>query len=127
MVRTCSVLIVDDNTMVRKAICDLFKRDADFVVCGEAANGREAVEKARLLHPALIVTDFSMPVMNGLEATRALKKLLPMVPVILYSIHVDARLAQLMLAAGASAAICKKDAARVLIKTARTLLSRLAA
>jgi DNA-binding NarL/FixJ family response regulator len=126
-VHTCSVLIVDDNPLVRKAICDLFNRDSGFVVCGEAENGSEALEKAQSLHPALIVTDFSMPVMNGLDATRALKKLLPMVPVILYSIHVDASLSKLMLAAGASAAICKKDAARVLLNTARSLLSHIAA
>lgn len=125
--RARSVLIVDDNARVRQIICDMFNRNNDFVVCGEAANGSEALEKARLLHPALIVTDLSMPVMNGLEATRALKQLLPLVPVILYSIHVDAGLAKIMLAAGASAVICKKDSATALVKTARALLSRMAA
>jgi PleD family two-component response regulator len=61
-----SVLIVDDNAMIRQALCELFVREGDFDVCGEAENGREAIEKAQLLHPDLIVTDLSMPGMNGL-------------------------------------------------------------
>jgi YesN/AraC family two-component response regulator len=63
-------LIVDDNTHVRRAVCELFKREEDFTVCGEAANGREAIAKALELHPDLIVLDLSMPVMNGLDAAR---------------------------------------------------------
>jgi chemotaxis response regulator CheB len=60
-----TVLIVDDNAYIRQALCDLFKREADFEVCGEAVNGKEAIAKARELHPDLIVLDLSMPVMNG--------------------------------------------------------------
>ena len=63
-----SVLIVDDNQVVRQALCDLFTREGDFDVCGEAEDGREGVEKAQMLQPDLIVTDLSMPVMNGLGA-----------------------------------------------------------
>ncbi len=65
-----SVLIVDDNPIVRNALCELLAREEDFDVCGEAENGREAIEKAQQLCPDLIVTDLSMPVMNGLEETR---------------------------------------------------------
>lgn len=61
-----SVLVVDDNPTIRKIICELFTREGDFEVCGQAENGREAIEKAQLLHPALIVTDLSMPLMNGI-------------------------------------------------------------
>jgi DNA-binding NarL/FixJ family response regulator len=126
-VRPHSVLIVDDNPMVRKMICELFTREGDFEVCGEAENGREALEKAQLLRPVLVITDLSMPVMNGLDATRALKKLMPSVPVILYSIHTDAAVIKEALAAGASAVIRKEEAATVLVKTARKLLDHLAA
>src|SRR5436190_12514353 len=52
-----SVLIVDDNPVVRNALCELLAREADFDVCGEAENGREAIERARQLCPDLIVTD----------------------------------------------------------------------
>src|SRR3979411_741294 len=84
-----SVLVVDDNPLVRQAVCELFTREGDFDVCGEAENGRDAIEKAQLLRPNLIVTDLSMPVMNGLEETRALKKLIPAVPVIIFTSHSD--------------------------------------
>jgi len=80
-----SVLVVDDSPLVRQAVSALFTHEGDFDVCGEAENGREAIEKAQLLRPNLIVTDLSMPVMNGLEETRVLKKLMPAVPVIIFT------------------------------------------
>jgi DNA-binding NarL/FixJ family response regulator len=126
-VRPRAVLIVDDNPTVRRLICELFTHEGDFEVCGEAENGKDAIEKAQLLRPALIITDLSMPEMNGLDATRALKKLMPHVPVILYTIHADAALIKAALAAGASAVLRKEEAATVLVKTARELLDKLAA
>jgi len=122
-----SVLIVDDNPIIRKALCELFTREGDFEVCGEAENGREAIEKAQLLQPALIVTDLAMPLMNGLEETRILKKLMPAVPVILYTAHSDPAVEREGLAAGASAVVCKSDTAAVLIGKARELLDEIAA
>ena len=82
---TKTVLIVDDNAFVRQAVHGVFQREADFEVCGEAENGKEAIEKAQQLHPDLIVLDLSMPVMNGLDAARVLKRLMPTVPLIMYS------------------------------------------
>src|SRR5439155_23070463 len=80
-----SVLIADDNAFVRQRLGDLFSREPDFEVCGEAENGRKAVEEAQELHPDLILLDLSMPVMNGLDAARALTRLMPELPVIMYS------------------------------------------
>ena len=77
-----SVLVVDDNPVVRELICELFTREADFQVVAEADNGRDALAKAQEFEPDLIVTDLSMPQMNGLEETRALKKAMPLLPVI---------------------------------------------
>jgi len=122
-----SVLVVDDNPDIRKALCELFTREGDFEVCGEAENGREAIEKAQLLQPALIVTDLSMPLMNGLEETRILRQLMPYVPVIIYSSHSEALVEKEALAAGASAVISKSEAAKVLIAKARELLDQIAA
>jgi DNA-binding NarL/FixJ family response regulator len=122
-----SVLVVDDNPVVRKIICELFNRESDFEVSGEADNGLQAVEIAQMLHPALIVTDFSMPLMNGLEETRTLKKLMPSVPVIIYSAHVDKFMEQEAEAAGASAVVNKCEAVAVLISKARELLDEMAA
>src|SRR5262249_10233494 len=70
-----SVLIADDNAFVRQRLGELFRREPDFEVCAEAENGKEAIEKAHGSRPDLIVLDLSMPVMNGLDAARALKRL----------------------------------------------------
>ena len=64
-----SIFIVDDNSAVRHALVRLFV-DGGFEVCGEAESGREAIERAQGLNPALIVMDLSMPVINGIEAAR---------------------------------------------------------
>jgi DNA-binding NarL/FixJ family response regulator len=69
-----SVLVVDDTPLVRQKLCEILKREGDFEVCGEAGNGREAIEKAQQLHPDLIIMDFSMPGMSGLEAISALRE-----------------------------------------------------
>lgn len=121
------VLIVDDNPIVRQALCQLFTREGDFNVCGEAENGREAIEKAQLLQPDLIVTDLSMPVMNGLEEARILKTLMPTVPVIVFTAHSDPRVEKEAVAAGVSAVVSKSQAVTVVIATARSLLGQIAA
>jgi DNA-binding NarL/FixJ family response regulator len=113
--------------MIRRLLCDLFTRAGDFDVCGQAENGREAIEKAQQLHPDLIVTDLSMPVMNGLEATRILKKLMPAVPVIIYTAHSDPFIEDAARSAGASAVMSKSEAVTVLIGEARSLLDQIAA
>src|SRR3989442_3952366 len=84
-----AVLVVDDNALIRQALCELFKREADFEVCGEAENGREAIEKAQQLHPDLIVMDLSMPVMNGIDAARVLQDLMSRLPLLLFSEYSD--------------------------------------
>lgn len=122
-----SVLIVDDSPAIRKVICELFTREGDFEVCGEAENGQQAIEKALQLQPDLIVTDLSMPAMNGLEATRILRKQMPDVPIILYSAHIDAFVEREALTAGASAAVHKSDVVELLIARSRSLLDESAA
>ena len=72
---THSILIVDDNPVIRRTLRSCFLQSVDWQVCGEAANGRDAVEKAQHLKPDLIILDLSMPVMNGLQAARELKRM----------------------------------------------------
>jgi DNA-binding NarL/FixJ family response regulator len=122
-----SVLIVDDSRVVRKALCELFTREGDFDVCGEAGNGREAIERARQLCPDLVVTDLSMPIMNGIEETRLLKQLMPAVPVIIYTAHSDRYVEKEARAAGASAVISKSEPISKLLETASSLLDEIAA
>ena len=119
-----SVIIVDDNPYVREALCKLFTREGDFDVCGEAENGREGVEKAQQWRPDLIVTDLSMPVMNGFEVARAMKKLMPRVPVIIYSAYSDPFVEKEAYSAGACAVISKSEPVANLIVKARSLFDQ---
>jgi two-component system chemotaxis response regulator CheY len=103
-------------------LCRVFTSEAGFDVCGEADNGQDAIEKAKALHPDLIVMDLSMPVMNGIDATRALKTLMPMVPVIIFSEYSDAFSEEEARSAGISALVSKSEPVPVLIDKARALL-----
>jgi DNA-binding NarL/FixJ family response regulator len=121
------VLLVDDSATVRQALCELFVREGDFEVCGQAEDGRDAIEKAQHFHPDLIVTDLSMPIMNGLEETRLLKSLMPGVPVIIYTAHKDPFIEREGRSSGAAAVISKSDAVTTLIVAARRLFDEIAA
>ena len=122
-----SVLVVDDNAAIRRALCQVFKSEADFEVCGEAENGREAIEKAEELHPDLIVLDVSMPVMNGIDAARVLKQLMPTVPIIIFSAYGDALSEKEAGSAGVSALVSKSEHVSVLVDKARRLFGHAAA
>jgi two-component system chemotaxis response regulator CheY len=122
-----SILIVDDNAYIRKALCDMFKREEDFNICGEAENGRDAIEKAQQLQPDLVVLDMSMPVMNGLDAARALKRLMPRVPLIMYSAFGDRYVEQQASLLGISSVISKSEPVTTVVGTARSLLAQTAA
>jgi DNA-binding NarL/FixJ family response regulator len=119
--------VVDDNPQVRQALCEVFKREADFDVCGEAENGREAIYEANALQPDLIVMDLSMPVQNGIEAVRLLKDLMPKVPVIIYTAHSGQIVELEAHAAGAAATVSKSENVVVLVRKIRSLLDEIAA
>src|SRR5215469_12091196 len=68
-------------------LCALFEHDDDYVVSSEAKNGQEAIELAKKDRPDLVILDMAMPIMNGLSAARHLKKLMPDVPIILFTQH----------------------------------------
>lgn len=121
------MLIVDDSVFVRHALCQLFTRESDFDVCGVAENGREAVELAGRLHPDLIVLDLSMPVMNGLDAARLLKRVLPTVLVIMYSAFEDSLSEKQAKLIGISEVVSKFDPPSRLLEKARALAHRIAA
>jgi two-component system chemotaxis response regulator CheY len=116
-----TILIADDSLFIRQALCKFFEQE-DFNVCGEAENGKEAVDKAQELHPDLILLDLSMPVMNGLEATRVLKRMMPEVPVIMYSAYGDSSTQKAARSAGAWALVSKSENISVLLGTARGAL-----
>jgi two-component system, LytTR family, response regulator AlgR len=80
------ILVADDDGLIRKMLCNLFEDERDYDLCAAARNGEEAVALAKLHQPDLIILDFSMPVMNGIEAARELKKIMPNVPIILFTL-----------------------------------------
>jgi DNA-binding NarL/FixJ family response regulator len=117
---TKSVLIVDDNAFVRAAaLCELFERECDFEVCGEAGNGQEAIAAATCLYPDVVILDISMPVMNGLDAARVLRTLRPTLPVILYSASADRAVELQARRLGICEVVSKSAPVSVLISRAR--------
>ena len=117
-----SVLIADDHKFVRHAICSLFDAQHDFEVCGDAENGREAVEMAQVLRPDLIVLDLSMPVMNGVEAAHALRRFVPETPIVVFSEYGDLLSEHEARAEGISALVSKTEPVSVLLDKARAVL-----
>lgn len=117
-----SVLIADDNALVRQRLGELFRREPDFEVCAEAENGREAIEEAHESNPDLIVLDLSMPVMNGLDAARVLKQLMPEVPIVMFSAYDDSFTEKEARFAGVSVLVSKFADISALVGIARTLV-----
>ena len=122
-----TILIADDNDALRRVMCEAFTRYSDFEVCGEAHDGQDAIEKAQRLKPDLIILDFAMPVMNGFEAARALRDLMPSVPTIMFTLHDDEFMREKARLVGATEVVSKTDDISVLMQTARRLLYRDAA
>lgn len=81
------ILVADDNPVIRKMLCKMFEVEEDYDICAEAKNGKEAIALAIEHHPDLIILDLSMPVMNGLDAARELKRIMPHIPIILFTQH----------------------------------------
>jgi len=115
------ILIVDDNAVIRRALRDIIEFNG-WAVCGEAVDGRDAIEKAQALCPDLIVLDFSMPVMNGLEAAHVLHQIMPRVPMILCSLHASDVLHREVTAAGVKMVVSKAENMQILITKAKELL-----
>lgn len=78
---------MDDHENIRKAVRVFFENETSFEVCGEAVDGYDAIEKAQILKPDLVVLDLSMPRMNGLDAAQRLKQMLPNTPIVLLTSH----------------------------------------
>lgn len=114
------VLLVDDHGSVRKALRDLFERAG--YECAEAENGALAVDAAEQFDPGIIVLDFSMPVMNGLEATPLFRKKFPHTPIIMFTMFANEAFSKAAVAAGVSAVVSKENASSQLIPKADALL-----
>lgn len=109
------IMIADDHDVVREGLRVLLQKHKDWEVCAEAVNGREAVEKARESKPDIVVMDFSMPELNGLDATRQIRKILPQTEVLILTMHDSEQLVRELLEAGARGYLVKTDACRHLV------------
>ena len=117
---------MDDSATIRQSLRRAFEQ-AGWQVCGEAGNGREAIAKAGDLHPQVVVLDLAMPEMNGITAARILKRTLPEVPLILFTMYGDVFDAEEANSVGISAVCSKAEAITTLLDKAQSLVARKAA
>ncbi|MBI5799784.1 MAG: response regulator transcription factor [Verrucomicrobia bacterium] len=116
------ILIADDHALVREGLRRVLETRRDWEVCAEAVNGRDAVAKACACKPDVVIVDFSMPELNGLEATRQIHAALPRTEVLVLTMHETDSLVRDVLAAGARGFILKSDAGHALVEAIETLL-----
>jgi PAS domain S-box-containing protein len=119
------ILIADDHEIVRRGIRSLFTLRPDWNVCGEAVDGREAVEKAKQLLPDIVLLDISMPFLNGLEAARIIRREVPQSRVLIVSQYDATHMRAKALEAGASGYVAKSDLSRELLAAVEATLDEL--
>src|SRR5580693_1644206 len=118
------ILIADDHEVVRRGLSTLLQTHEGWEVCGEAKDGREAVEKAKQLKPDVVILDVGMPNLNGLAATRQLLQQNPQQKVIVLTITDSDQVIREALDAGARGFVLKSDAARDLVSAVEALQSK---
>lgn len=115
------LIIADDHSMVRQGVKSVIASQRSWELCGEADNGRAAIELAKKLKPDIAIIDISMPGLNGLDAIPALKAASPKTKVLILTMHDSDSLADDVLQAGAHGYLLKSDAAELLPKAIATL------
>ncbi len=116
------VLIVDDHAFIRRGVETILQSFPEWEVCGEASNGSDAVQLANQLNPQVVLMDVTMPGMNGLEATRIIRKQHPEVKVILLTLHESSEVLRSGFRAGANGYLLKADAEEELMKALRVVV-----
>ncbi|HEY2646139.1 MAG TPA: response regulator transcription factor [Candidatus Acidoferrales bacterium] len=109
------ILVADDHDLMRRGLRALVESHPGWQVCDEAHTGREAVEKAALLNPDVVILDISMPELNGLEAARSIRKASPHIEILILSVHYSDQLIREILSAGVHGYILKSDSDRDLV------------
>ena len=115
------ILIADDHTLLRNGICALLENEPDIAIVGEASDGREAVHLADQLKPNVVLMDIAMPLLNGLEATRQIKREHPEINVLVLTMYDNEEYFREMLEVGASGYIIKRAAATELVSAIRAV------
>jgi len=115
------VLLADDHTIVRQGLKALLDAELDIEIVGEAADGWETIQQAEELKPDVVLMDITMPRLNGLEATRRLRRLLPEVRVLVLTVHTNEEYVREILRAGAAGYILKEAAVDELVNAVRAV------
>jgi DNA-binding NarL/FixJ family response regulator len=117
--RKLRILVADDHELVRRGIRELLRARRGWTVVGEAANGREAVEKANKLKPDVAIVDISMPELDGLQATRQIREAIPNTEVVVLTMHESDQMVRRVLDAGARGYVLKSDIGTHLVKAVK--------
>jgi len=118
-----SILIVDDSPLIRRSLRTVFEQQPDWAVCGEAEDGYEGIDKAKILQPDLIVIDLAMPRLNGISAGRMLKKIVPATQIVMFTAFTNPCFRKAALAAGLDAFVDKSEGTTSLVRSMQRLLS----
>jgi len=119
--KTLKILIADDHELIREGLKARLEKQEGWQICGEAVNGRQAVELARTLMPDVAVLDISMPELNGIEATRQIRRECPKTGVLILTMQESEGLVRDVLAAGARGFVLKTDTTRLLVSAVEAL------
>lgn len=111
---TTRILIADDSGTVRHSLHGLLEQHLDWKVCADAIDGADAIAKAQQFNPDVIVLDFFMPVMTGVEAAQILKRILPSIPILIVTLEITAQLVEQAKSVGIRGAVQKSDTSEVL-------------
>ena len=115
------ILLADDHEVVRRGMRSLLEARPGWQICDEAIDGREAVEKAARHKPEVVILDIGMPVLNGLEAARQIRKEVPESEVLILTMHESEQVVREVVEAGARGYVLKSDAGRALVKAVEAL------
>jgi DNA-binding NarL/FixJ family response regulator len=115
------ILIADDHDVVRSGVRSILETQLGWEVVGEAETGKDAVDRALATRPDIVVLDYALPVMNGIEATRQIRARVPGAEVLIFTMHDTATLVREVLEAGAKGFLLKSDARKFLIAAVESL------
>lgn len=115
------IIVVDDHAVIRRGVQEILRAFPEWELCGEAADGQEAIRLAQAIKPEIIIMDVSMPGLNGLEATRIIRNILPETKILLLTLHSSTELVRSGFRAGARGYVLKSDAEHELVRALNVL------
>jgi DNA-binding NarL/FixJ family response regulator len=115
------ILIADDHEAVRKGVCAILNNRGDIEICAEAENGQQAIEMAVTMKPDLVILDINMPVLGGFAAALEIKRLLPDIPILFFTMNDGAKFVEEAKKAGVQGFVAKEKAGQVLLEAVDAL------